>query len=126
MVSDNDPWLPPGHAERLTVGTRVRVRLSGECGIGSIHGLREDGATGIVVGHDGVGLTNRIGHPYVVWFNQSFTAPLLRASYYAASELEPIESIAEHNARVWNERVVRDGQRGSVTDLGMIVVERQP
>lgn len=26
-----EPWLPPGHAERLTVGARVRVKRGGEC-----------------------------------------------------------------------------------------------
>ena len=30
-MSDNEPWLPPGHAERLTVGARVIVRPSPEC-----------------------------------------------------------------------------------------------
>lgn len=89
-MSDNDPWLPPGHAERLTVGARVRVNLSGECSIGGRHGSREDGATGMVISDDSKIGNPLEGHPYCVWFHQPFTRPLMRSWFYAAAELEPI------------------------------------
>ena len=129
-MSDNEPWLPPGHAERLTVGTRVRVMSRPECDYCGTTVSIDTGMIGEIrlVDHDSPICDDPayLSHHYWVSLDGSDIIGHGRLDHFAAAELEPIETIAEHNARVWNERVVRDGQRGSVTDLGMIVVDRQP
>jgi hypothetical protein len=128
-VNDNEPWLPPGHAERLTVGTRVIVRPSPECRETWHSG--DDGLIGTIMTTTMVepGITEPdFGHSYAVqWGSYPPTkGHPCGLTWYAAAELEPVETIADHNARVWNERVVRDGQRGSVTGMGMIITSEAP
>ena len=83
----NDIWEP----WRPVVGQRVRVRLSAECGIGGIHGLREDGATGVLIASDSGAGQVQADHPYLVCFDRPLTAPLVRSWFYCAAELEPAQ-----------------------------------
>jgi hypothetical protein len=88
-----EPWVPPGHAERLVVGTRVRVRLSGECpGMSRWHGTQEDGVTGTVIATDTEGTAWRPprGHGYIVYFDRPLRAKG-RSGEYALAELVPLE-----------------------------------
>ncbi len=116
----NEPWLPPGHAERLTVGARVTIRLSGECP----HEQILDGTPGHVLHVLKPGERARYsggmeldvgGHRYAV-------VPELPRNahgafcWLAAAELEPLPSVLdfgispdntpEENMRAW-ERMIR-------------------
>lgn len=99
-----EPWLPPGHAERIAHGTLVRVRLSGECphrptiGAWWGHSPDVDGAVGRVIScHMRSGADD--GHHVFVGFRDLSRPPapigppgryVLAGCIYAASELEPI------------------------------------
>lgn len=98
-------WVPAGLAERLKVGARVQVRLSGECqtpptpnsvaaqgGNNIMHsGIDTDGRSGTIVV-----ITQRgspANHPYIVEIDggieyQGMTFP---CEHFAAIELIPIE-----------------------------------
>lgn len=58
MTQQQDIWLPKGHAERLTVGARVQIRLSPECPVyppdhdhesQHYHDPNADGTTGRII-----------------------------------------------------------------------------
>ena len=98
MVIDNEPWLPPGHAERLTVGARVIVRPSPECRETWHSG--DDGLIGTIMTTTMVepGITEPdFGHSYAVqWGSYPPTkGHPCGLTWYAAAELEPISGTEE-------------------------------
>lgn len=79
-------WAPPKLRNMLKVGTKVRLRLHSECPrVGLDHGFDVEGQDGMeskIIGFK----RDESDHPYIVAIDGHF-------SYFAASELEPLEDV---------------------------------
>jgi len=100
MTPELELWMAPAlkaHIDRLTVGTRVRIRLNGECP-GKSAPMWADGKEPFFriphAPHEEDGQTGRIividdlfhGHQYKVAYEINS-----EARHYAAQELEPLD-----------------------------------
>lgn len=79
-----EPWLPPGHAERLTVGARVRVVPSPECRLCST--APQPVVEGVIDDLDPFNWRMQIIRAHRYYVLRDGLAPW----YYAASELLPL------------------------------------
>lgn len=127
-MTTEELWLPPAlraHMERLTVGTRVRVRLNGECDADNRWTMHWCGCSYIKAAHRGITAAGAIGrivpdsyaqpaydpiHTFLVRYETPVTGiwpgcPHLRElttdvlfSRYAAHELEVLDETPQDAA----------------------------
>lgn len=94
-TNDNEPWLPPGHAERLVVGARVRITSRPECDYCGTTVSIDTGLIGEIrlVDHEDpiIDDPNYLSHHYWVSLDGSDVIEHGQFDHFAASELEPLD-----------------------------------